>query len=336
MAVNAGRPPYSNTGVERPNGGQVLVGLDWLEWTAGAGSSVLEVLPEAGGVTVQVLGHGMNGYRRVEQVLGVKVLSAGGAPGMGVHFIVGGEALRVLEAVHGVPKDELLRRVVEIHGGRLTRLDVAIDAVNCGVKREFIQRAYEQRAIVSRLRTWDQRAPRDMDGEYLAGWSFYLGERSGTYVNIYDKRAEQMADGHTAVRLLDDWVRFEWRLKKRQAEGFARVWLAGDWERIRSGLTGIMDFVDVVEVRRRRCPRVAWYADVMGRVERGRVVLPEEVWNAEASLEWAKRVAGKTVLKYARATGRSCCEIASELAEYGRDRWDAGDDRDIEQWRESV
>ena len=328
--------PHSNTGSTHTSGGQVIVSVDWLEWTAGEGSRLLQVLPEVGGLDLTELGHGMNGYRKVHQVAGVKILSDGGTSGMGRHYIVGGEALRGLEADLRVGKEELLRRVLEVHQGSITRLDIAVDVVNRGIGRELIQQAYDSRGVVSRLRKWREHAEKDMDGNYQSGWSFYVGAwSSGCEVNIYDKRAEQLGKGNQSVKWLQDWVRFEWRLGKKFAGQFAGVLLAGDMGELRSLLTCIVDFVERgSDSNKWRSQRVGWYEGIMGDLKRGQILVPERGWDAFEAREWLRKSMGKSLLKVARAWDVSVSELARDLAEYGRAQWTERDEEDVRRWRQ--
>lgn len=101
------------------------------------------------------------------------------------------------------------------HGWHVTRIDIAIDLFNTGIKPEFVHHLYSM---------YHPRAPRNTSlivGQ--GGSTFYLGSRqSESMMRIYDKGAEQKVER--------DWLRIESEYKGAKAIQAANMALRNIYE----------------------------------------------------------------------------------------------------------
>lgn len=348
MAVETLPPPYGNTGVENTR----VVGVDYLEFTSHAGfgdfsvdedgwrqvpvmpavlREVFEVLPELVSESVETVRAG-RGYSEGRMVAGVRWSWNECRPDMGRHYIVTGDVLRYLEAGFKVAKDDLVKRVVE-KGFTVTRIDVAVDAVNVGIDRDMLADVFYGGGLVSRSKTWDEVVKRDAEGNIAGGSTFRVGSRtSEVYARFYDKRAERKVNGSPLETLgVRDWWRFEWEFKQDKAPRVAGLVAAGDWDGVRSVLVGSVDLCSPVGANRSRWPRVQWYEELMGKMERGRVPSVLTEWDWQQSRQAFIESAAKWFFKLAEVEGVD--ELVSVLLTVGRDKMTGEDWQDVERSR---
>lgn len=328
MAMDVTRPPYSNTGVTRTSG----LLIDWLEWTTDTGFGLFDFLPELRGVEEDVLGHGMYAYRQAKKVDGVLILFDGVSESMGKHFSVSGDVLRRLQSVYGLSGYDLVSRVLKVPSCHVTRVDMAIDAVNQGLTRERIQQCLEDRWVVTPAKSWDVVGLRSVDdASYRAGWTIYVGARaSQQMVRIYDKKLERLVNAGQAVAVRD-WVRFEWVFRHDKAQAAAEVFVSGGIDAVLQVLLGVLDFVEPValDTNRRRWSRAPWYAELMGQAKRGRLFVASDDWDVEGSYLWLQQVCAKVLGKVALAQGRSGADLGKELVQLGESKMTEADWADV-------
>jgi hypothetical protein len=156
---------------------------------------------------------------------------------MGIHVIVPGSALRVLES-RGISTRQILSNVVKAHG-KVTRLDLAKDAID-----ENIQLATIAKLAIDGKRTGSAQSVSQITSSG-GGQTIYVGSRSSDrFARMYDKAAQQGLD--------DDWKRLEIECKGDVAKTLARVLVMPDtdWNATIGGIMQKMLMVDEDSYRR--------------------------------------------------------------------------------------
>jgi len=142
---------------------------------------------------------------------------------MGTHVVFSGLTL----ANMSISRESILSHLVE-HGGTITRLDLAVDCKDCGLKpSDATERIKEGDCI-----TLARKFPLWFDPTEK-GYTQYIGKKSSTaFCRIYNKAAEMGADG--------DWTRVECSFGGDRAQMAARQCLRG--EDYRALVRGFVDF----------------------------------------------------------------------------------------------
>lgn len=135
---------------------------------------------------------------------------------MGAHVTYSGRALIAYRGF-GVETEAIVKFHVE-QSDTITRIDLAIDAIDTGMKPHDIYNALQShRAQTKGGRKYN--FVKDSDG----GETLYIGSRqSEQFLRIYDKGAEQHTD--------DDWLRVELELHGAKAHQATQMIAAGDME----------------------------------------------------------------------------------------------------------
>jgi len=144
---------------------------------------------------------------------------------MGTHVVYSGYTLRQ----SAVLPETILRWSLE-HGGTVTRLDVAIDCFNCGLKPQRATEEIEHDRCQTKARLFplwhDAKTP---------GYTQYVGKKSSTaFCRIYDKAAEMGVSG--------DYTRVECSFGSNRAHAAALACLRGS--DYRGVVRGFIDFSD--------------------------------------------------------------------------------------------
>jgi len=112
---------------------------------------------------------------------------------MGTHVQHSGQSLLALQNL-GVSPYDILRHDMRF-GGKVSRIDLAIDVYDSGMSFDMLQDA--MRGIVTRAKTANS-----VRNQIGSGWTQYIGSRSsGAMLRIYDKAAEQGDDENDIVRI---------------------------------------------------------------------------------------------------------------------------------------
>jgi hypothetical protein len=128
---------------------------------------------------------------------------------MGVHVVLNGDSL-LNARVSNVSDKETLSKIV-FYKGKVTRLDLAIDAHGTHLTVDDFAAAYERKEITSPAKSGTHIKNIGVDGR-----TFYLGSRSSErMLRIYDKNAEQK------IVDTESWLRLELELKKVRANNAA-------------------------------------------------------------------------------------------------------------------
>jgi hypothetical protein len=131
-------------------------------------------------------------------------------PDMGIHVIASGQTLRAMP----VSPETYLKHVVQA-GGKITRLDVAIDARNANLVPSEATRRIKLEQVTTKARKF----PTWCDAKE-AGYTQYIGKKSSTaYARIYDKAAE--------MGISEDYTRVEVSFNAERAMEAATLCLGG-------------------------------------------------------------------------------------------------------------
>lgn len=182
-----------------------------------------------------------HGYKwAMSHALGFEVMASPSL--MGTHFICPGHALRGGQFVQSTAQGIL--HALDTHGAKLTRLDVAVDALQSGLEIDDLAASIELGTHVSTSRTWNYViAPN-------GGQTLYIGARSSErFVRIYNKTAELGADANRPDEA--DWKRIELEAKAVAARAYGKMLLAGiNVERVANdAITAVIDFPDNAQWR---------------------------------------------------------------------------------------
>lgn len=142
---------------------------------------------------------------------------------MGTHIVVSGSALKQLP----IETFTLLMHLVG-SGGTITRLDIAVDCVNCNLKPSDATEEIKN----GRVRTLARQFPVWFDPSQK-GHTQYVGKKtSSAFCRIYDKAAEMGSD--------EEWTRVECVFSGKRAMDAAQKCLRG--EDYRGLVRGFVDF----------------------------------------------------------------------------------------------
>jgi len=209
------------------------VALDWLSFTLKGlqdETDLLRLLTPNGEVHSITPRNGYTAARASN--IGVQFHSNANRPEMGVHVIIAGSSLRMLES-SGTSTRKLLQMSVSCQA-KVTRLDLAKDAYDEKISLTSIYSPCENGARTGTTQKINER--RDVDG----GHTIYVGSwHSDNFFRMYDKAKEQHIDG--------DWKRLELVCKSDVAKTWARVLAQpdADWNSLLCGKARKMLNVDV-------------------------------------------------------------------------------------------
>lgn len=218
MTVQETKPPYSNTGVQKKS---VSLSLDWIEGTFPQNTKVS--FPDDFGKEYHEC-RPLNGYTEGSKFTDGRVLlTAPLRPDMGTHVIWSGASLPDCP----MPASGLVHWLSRA-GFRFTRLDLAIDVRNWGLK----PRHATQHILAKQIITRAKKCPRN-DDPMFGGYTQYVGKRtSSLFLRIYDK-ASQMGEK-------SDWTRAELVYSGRRANAASIAVIRG--EDYRSMVMGFVRF----------------------------------------------------------------------------------------------
>lgn len=142
---------------------------------------------------------------------------------MGSHVVMSGSCLREVT----ISPEVLLSHFIE-HGAMLTRLDIAVDCHDCGLKPSRATEEIEN----DRVKTLSRQFPTWHDAK-IPGYTQYIGKKSSTaFCRIYDKAAEMGSE--------QEWTRVECVFNGKRAMDAGQWVLRG--KDYRGLVRGFVDF----------------------------------------------------------------------------------------------
>jgi len=307
------KPPQLTGGQKTVEG--VVVGVDWVSVTfPGDLDRVLLMVSLALGCEAGdwvELEHGSYGYRQGQ-------VGPGGAkvwwdaPGRDdVHVSLPGQAC-------GVVGHERLKKYlwqVTAAGGKATRLDVAVDDYARTVSPGDVLRALQGPDRVTHARDYLTQQGGRVGSSELTGATVYLGAPSSRQrLRVYDKGLESGGEMNC--------VRWELQSRKEAAETMVQVLADQDWGAVvASRLVGFVDFREAAahsEMEKR--PRVSWFKELVGLVEKASAYLPKPARTVEEVVEWLGRAVGPT-LAVAMQFWKGDLGPLTKIIREGQGRW---------------
>ena len=126
-----------------------------------------------------------------------------------------GQGCRLIESFSCYSLLDLIKRVAELDGFNVSRIDIAQDVIDDSFSIDTLVKAYRKGNYTSRSK-FSNLMQSQNDG--IKGTSLYFGKKnSNCFINIYDKRAERGFQPED----MPNWTRIEIRLRSVNAQGFA-------------------------------------------------------------------------------------------------------------------
>lgn len=186
--------------------------IDWIAFTDHQNKKI-EIIENVFHYSITELNRlerGMLGYKAMETINDIKILSEGTLE-MGQHYILSGQAVRLLE--RKVKMKGIIRELIKLEVD-IARLDIAIDVRQTrGFNLERLKRDIIKGNVQSKWRHSTEIVKRTLaDGE-IVGDTINLGSRtSNVFLRIYNKELESEKEEFINV------IRIELELKKESAE----------------------------------------------------------------------------------------------------------------------
>lgn len=208
------------------------VRIDWISATFEHNALRSDMMPDELVVAYDTEATPQRGYTWARKFVpyGVTESINPSRPEMGTHIVYSGQSLTRLAAASVSPLTILQK--IRDGGGKVTRIDLALDVRDSGLKLAHMQESFENGEVVSNSRKITPMGRiRDSQG------TLYIGSRtSEAFMRIYDKAYEQL-------RIGEDWLRIELELKGSKARKAHDALLSGKWgELIPSLIRGFCDW----------------------------------------------------------------------------------------------
>lgn len=301
--------------------------IDWLSFTLpdGTPEALVDVLTGCRDWVQVPYGH--YGYQNMKVCQNVKVMTIGRLPGMGIHVEMSGKGCRQVESVKGV-LSELIIKVLGV-GGKISRLDIAIDEMATGEEVEVgdynldLQRirTYLQNGSVStRYRECQFIEKHLLTGEESqpGGQTIYLGSsKSNTMIRFYDKALESGSDEYP------HYVRCEIQCRKHRAQAMADEIASHGLERLNGVIRSYVEFKEPqhTDKQKDRWPIAEWWHAFLEGVEKVRLSKLEQIEKSVQEVnEWVKRQIGPLIAAIFTASGGDY-DVIRYWADSGKARW---------------
>ena len=293
-------PPLNTEVISIPEENRIVI--DWLEFTMPDDFRVrdrytsLKNYLRIEGASFVNSPRGMNGYKS-QIIYGKARILLDGSDGMGVHVILSGSAIRqmsgdILNLLHWVLH----------HGGKVSRIDLALDDITGKLTLARVKRTVRAGAVTCRAKNYRRMESGSLSTGNVTGETFYFGSaQSRTQYRIYDKASEQgCIDGH--------WVRCEGQYRKENAQQVAQLIHDAKFDigSVFCGLLrGYLNFLSPSkkDTNKSRWSTASWWLDLLNGAEK----LKLSVVKAEPCLErmgnWFNRQVAPTFACLLEANG---------------------------------
>lgn len=287
VSVGAPKGASCNTSPENTNLTQIpeenRILVDWLEFTLSDDFMIhdryhcLENYIKMPGHSFQAAPCGMLGYK-TQLLYGKARILFNGNDGMGVHVILGGEALQEMKP----DPLNVVRWVLHV-GGKVTRLDLALDDVSGSLTVSRFRSALSRGLVSCRAKFSRDLVKRKISTGQVEGETIYLGsEKSKTQYRIYDKAAQLELEGQ--------WTRLEGQYRKENAHCVA-VHLCDSGEDIGSVFASLVrGYVNVhkrshTDSNRSRWQVAGWWSELLQYAEKLKLSVPKKTHTLQKKLE---------------------------------------------------
>jgi len=201
------------------------------------------------------------------------------------------------------------------HGGKATRLDVAIDDYHRIVSPRQVQKFLQGPDTVTHAKQVLVQQGGLVGSSELTGATVYLGAPgSRQRLRVYDKGLESGGGM--------DCIRWELESRKEAAETMAVALADQDWGQVMaSRLVGFVDFRDVEshsEVEKRE--RAPWFQMLVGLARKASAYLPKAARTVDELVDWLDNAVGPSLAVVVKVWGGDFGPLG-EIIRRGRDRW---------------
>lgn len=284
-------PPLNTELSLIPEHNQIVI--DWFEFTLQNENFHLRSyerlanLIDIQGASFRPADRGMHGYRK-QVVYGKVRFLMDGNEDMGVHVIMSGEAIRQMRA------DILSLLEWVLHeGGKVSRIDLALDDVTGNLTLSRVKRAVRSGAVSCRAKEYRQMKKGNLSTGNVTGETFYFGSaQSRTQYRIYDKAAERGIEGH--------WVRCEGEYRNENAHQVATMINEESLNvgRVYCGLLrGSLNFLvpSSTDTNKARWKTAKWWLDLLNDAEKLKLSVTKPEPSLERSAKWLEKQVAPTI-----------------------------------------
>jgi len=280
-------PPHSNTGAQ--NTIKKLTALiDWLSFTVPDGIDPFDVL-KIKQEEFTLMPHGNFGYLKQEKFGNINVFTLG-REDMGSHISLTGQGCREFEQLIEGKWTDFFKKIVKICAN-ITRLDIALDDKVGFVNLKLIEEKVNRAECVSCFKKARVFSDVELSSGDSVGKTIYLGSgQSKLQIRIYDKGAEQRADGH--------WVRIEIQCRDQRAKVLVHFLAEGIeiGEAVCGVLSNYVRFVEPQEdSNKSRWPTSPWWQEIIGEAERLKLSIEKPIQTIEQKKDWVERQISPTL-----------------------------------------
>ena len=234
---------------------------------------------------------GINGYRESFIGPGSARVLFNHPTNRDVHLVLPGKAC-------GMVAEDAMRsllRYVMVHGGHASRIDVKADDYEKNITPDFVRQQLISGDAVTHAKKSRHLLETEIGpGGLETGSTVYIGSpRSRQLIRIYDKGLESGGE--------IDAIRWELQTRKAAAVSMLQQLAYGSWPSvIASRIVAFVDFRDSSKAvntsdKTRDRPRSAWFALLVGTVEKGLVYLPQLAKTVSDVIDWIDRQVGTSL-----------------------------------------
>jgi hypothetical protein len=217
----------------------------------------------------------------------------------------------------------LLARLFEV-GAVVKRIDPATDNKDGRIELADVKRQVFNGELVKKGKTtWSEHNSFRNDRLHE---TFNVGSRqSDVMLRIYGKGFQQ--------RELTNWLRFEFELKHKRADNWARFLVSDGWDAAWANLRGLMDFRDrSADKNKSRWPASEWWVNLMGSSRVVRSLGKRAQMSIDATYAYLLKMVAKPFAKVCHAFEGDLSLAYRMLAE-GQDRFNNFDRQLIAAYR---
>lgn len=212
------------------------------------------------GLEFEELPYGMRRYSKSARGVGHPglVLWAGSEQNMGVHCVLSGEVLRIMECAPDFAGWERVLDTLRAVGATFTRIDIALDDLGGSITWESVRDAFVDGHVSCRAHSDSLKVHQTRHG---SGWLSTLAVGSRTserFLRTYEKC--------TAKGDAFDGLRFELECKAGYAEAAASALIDHGWAALAGMVAAFVTFTDPEssDATKSRRPAAAWWLEFVG------------------------------------------------------------------------
>ena len=251
--------------------------IDWIAFTADLDFELLDIVNA--NLEWLELDKGMLGYKSMslEHTTKIKWLKDGNAD-MGQHFIISGQACRILESLD-INLLDILRQLNENHTINITRLDIAMDIFEDKTLLNSIVEAYNSDNYRSKTKSSNIIISKGSNGRI--GTTINFGSRqSAVLIRIYDKAAESDMEVN--------WVRIEIECKdkkynKKIIDNINNLGLAATYKAI---INNYLAFLEYKDSNISRSKTAKWWSKIIDSVDKIKLYEAPEAKTLDEIKRW--------------------------------------------------